>query len=319
MVLAPFLAETVASSNTPAVVFPVVLPIYLVIYGMPALLVRELWVRGRVGWPGILVLGLAYTVLNEGLVAATWFKLAPGSGKVLVFTASQALHAAGVNWAVAANLVVFHTAFSIVLPCVLAEVWAVPGRGVAWLRRTGMLVCSALVLLVMLGSLTPKATTRVCAGPALTTCSAGRRLSVLAILVLVGVALLMPRSRLDPRPLRGRPGNGALFASGFGFSLLFLVSFFVFPLTGRPLWSVIAAVLLIVLGAGLVVRWVRSPEWDPRAAVALGAGALLPGMITSVKGFAVGQPLAAALACVLLWRLARRREARTADLVPGRS
>src|SRR5262249_30634749 len=132
-VLAPFLAETVASSNTPALLFPVLLPIYLLIYGLPALLVREAWVRRWIGWPGVAVLGLAYAMLNEGLIAATWFKLAPGTGKVLAFTPTQALHAAGVNWAVAANLVVFHTLYSIVLPCVLAEALSTRARGRPWL------------------------------------------------------------------------------------------------------------------------------------------------------------------------------------------
>ncbi|GAA5017258.1 hypothetical protein [Actinopolymorpha pittospori] len=318
MVLAPFLAETVASSNTPAVVFPLVLPIFLVVYGMPALLVRELWVRRRIGWPGVLVLGLAYTLLNEGLVAATWFKLAPESGKVLVFTASQALNAAGVNWAVAVGLVVFHTVYSVVLPWVLAEVWAKPVRGVPWLRRTGIVVCSALLLVVMVGSLSPKATARVCAGPALAECTAGRRFSFLAILVLVGLALVLPRARPDVRPDQRRPRTVVLMVAGVGFGVAFLVSFFVFPLTGRPLWSVVTAVLLISVAVTAAVRWSRAPDWDGRATVALAAGLLLPGMLTSLSKVAVGQPLAAVLAAVLLWWLARRADRPPAELVPPR-
>jgi hypothetical protein len=332
MVLAPFIAETVASSNTPAVVFPLVLPIFLVIYGVPALLVRELWVRGRIGWPGVVALALAYTLLNEGLVAATWFKLAPESGKVLVFTASQALHAGGMNWAVAINLVVFHTVYSIVLPCLLAEVWAAPMRGVPWLRRPGIAVGSAALFVVMLGSLASKATARVCAGPALAECTAGRRLSFFAILVLVGLALILPKARRgarqhagpdlrpearpyprpevrpDARPERGRPRTAVLMAAGAGFGVAFLVSFFVFPLTGRPLWSVVAAVLLICLAVSRGVRWSRTQDWDGRATVALAAGLLLPGMLTSLNAIAVGQPLAAVLAATLLWWLGRRTD-----------
>src|SRR5690348_14797552 len=89
-VLAPFLAEVVTSSNTPAILFPVIGILLVLIYGLPALLIRELWMRRWIGWPGFVVLGVAYTALNEGVVASTWFKLTPEHNKVLVFTAEQA-------------------------------------------------------------------------------------------------------------------------------------------------------------------------------------------------------------------------------------
>jgi hypothetical protein len=306
VVLAPFLAETVASGNTPAVLFPVLLPVYAVIYGLPALLVRELWVRWRIGWPGLLVLGLAYTLFNEGLVAATWFKLAPGSGKVLVFTASQALHVGGVNWAVAVNLVVFHTIFSLVLPIAVAEAWTVRGRGRPWLGRPGVIAAIGLIVLVMLGSLTPRATARACAGPAFTTCTAGRLLSVLAILALVALALMLPGRRPGLVPGRRRPRDRVLVAIGFGYALLFLISFFALPLSGNPGLSVVTAGVLLAVATYCLVRWLRAPGWNAHAVVLLATGALIPGMLTSLSKFPVGQPVAALLAAFLLWRLARR-------------
>jgi hypothetical protein len=315
-VLAPFLAETVASSNTAAVLFPVLLPGYLLIYGLPALLVREAWVRGWIGWPGVAVLGLAYTMFNEGLVAATWFKLAPGTGKVLAFSAAQALHAAGVNWAVAANLVVFHTLYSIVLPCVLAEALSTRGRGRPWLGRLGMTACTGVVLLVVLGSLAAKATARVCAGPALGTCVVGRRVSVVAILGLVVLALVLPRRRLDPRYRRRRPPDGALVAAGAGFGVAFLLSFFLLPLAGLPGWSIVTAAALLVVAGTCLLRWSRAPDWDLRAAVLVGLGALLPSMLATVKGTLVGQPVAALVAALLLWQALRRTKPRASSGPP---
>lgn len=70
-VLAPLSAEVVTSSSTPAVLFPVVGLLLVLVYRLPALLLRELWVRRRIGWPGFVVLGVAYTALNEGVLAAT--------------------------------------------------------------------------------------------------------------------------------------------------------------------------------------------------------------------------------------------------------
>jgi hypothetical protein len=310
-VLAPFLAETVASSNTPALLFPVLLPMYLLVYGLPALLIRESWVRGWIGWPGAAVLGLAYTMLNEGLVAATWFKLAPTTGKVLAFTSAQALHAAGVNWAVAANLVVFHTLYSIVLPCVLAEALSTRARGRPWLGRLGMITCVGLVLLVIAGSLTPKATATVCAGPALGTCVVGRRVTVVAILVLVTLALVLPKRRLETRYGRRRPPNGALVAAGAGFGVAFLLSFFLLPLGGLPGLSIVTAAILLAVAGTCLVRWSRAPDWDLRAAVMIGLGGLLPSMLVTLKGIVVGQPVAALVAALLLWRALRRPKPRT--------
>ncbi|WP_089155511.1 hypothetical protein [Micromonospora sp. NBS 11-29] len=318
-VLTPFLAETVASSNTPALLFPILLPVYLLVYGLPALLVREAWVRGWIGWPGVVVLGLAYTMINEGLVAATWFKLAPGTGTVLTFTSTQALHVAGVNWAVAANLVVFHTLYSIVLPCVLVEALGTSARGRPWLGRLGLTVCGGLVLLVVLGSLGAKATARVCAGPAFASCAAGRRVTVLAVLALVALALVLPRRRLDPRYGRRRPTGGTLVAVGAGFTVAFLLSFFLLPLAGLPAWSVGTAALLLVVAGTVLVRWGRAPDWDLRAAVLLALGALLPSMLVALTKIAVGQPVAVLVAAVLLWRALRPSGAGSEMSLPYRT
>ena len=77
LLLGSVLGETVASANTPLASYvkdPLTLPFLMVAYGCWALLFREAWARGRLGWSGAILAGIGYTAFNEGLVAHTWFK-----------------------------------------------------------------------------------------------------------------------------------------------------------------------------------------------------------------------------------------------------
>jgi hypothetical protein len=312
LVLAPFLAETVASSNTPFLVFPLLLPVYAVVYGCPALVARELWARGRLGWPGLLALGAASTALNEGVVAATWFKLAPGSASVLGLSAVEAGHVAGVSWVPVTGLVVFHTVWSLALPVTLVTAWAGPRARQPWMGRLGFVACGLAVLLLALGSLTPRATTETCAGPALASCQTGRWVAFGLVVGLVVLAPLLPTRRGAPVPGLRRPGDRALVAAGASYSVLFLVAFLGLPRAGLPVAALATAIALLVIAVVLVPRWLRGPSWDLRAAVLLSAGALAPGALLTLSRPMQLQPLAGVLAGVLVWRLLRRLADRSA-------
>jgi hypothetical protein len=70
--LAPILTEVV-SGNTPAhaLLDPRVTLFLLVAYGLPLLVVRELQLRWQLSNFGVFLLGLAYGIWNEGLLAQT--------------------------------------------------------------------------------------------------------------------------------------------------------------------------------------------------------------------------------------------------------
>jgi hypothetical protein len=312
-VLAPLVAETVASSNTPAILFPIVLPLLVLVYGLPALLIRELWMRGRIGWPGFVVLGMAYTALNEGVIAATWFKISPEHEKVLVFTAEQAGRVHGVNLAVALNLTVYHTIWSMLIPIVLMEAWTRRGRGRPWLPRWAFGVAAAVVGFIVVGSMSDNATDKVCdasSSVVFDECAQGRRGSALFIVVAIVVALLLPRLR----PHRGatqRPGDRALVWIGIGYSIAFLVSYFILPLSDHAVASEVMAVVLLVTAITAVLTWWRAPTWDLHAAVLLATGAMIPGMLASIKGVIFLQPVAVAL---FVWFFLRPTLRRTREL-----
>lgn len=309
LVVAPFLAETVASSNTPLPLFPLVLPLFAVVYGCPALLLREAWVRHRLGPVRLVLAGVAYTALNEGVVAATWFKLAPGTGKVLAFTAAQAGHLAGVNWAVAANLVVFHLVYSLVVPVAVVHAATVARRPAladrAWIGRRGVTVCWVLIALVVLGSLTPAATRRVCAGPAAGSCAAGRGAAAALVVVLALVLVLWrrPAHRHARRFLLG--SSRAQAAVAFAFGVAFFVSDFGFPLAGLPWVAVATAAVLLVVAVVVLRHWSAGPPVDPHRELVAAAGSLGAGIIATFAAWPVAQPLAAAIAVAGLALVAR--------------
>lgn len=307
--LTPLAAETVASSNTPAILFPVYLPLLVLIYGLPALLVRELWVRGRIGWPGFVVLGAAYAALNEGVVAATWFKIDPEKLEVLVFTAEEAGRAYGVNWAVATNLTVYHTFWSMLIPIVLMEAWALRDRGRPWLPRWGIVLSTVVVAFVVVGSLSDDTTDRVCDAASsriFEECARGRRGAALFIGVAVVLALVLPRWR--PHQSSGwRPSDRALAGIGGAYSVAFLTSYFVLPLSGNAVASEISAGVLLVVAIVLLLVWTRAATWNLRAAAMLATGAMVPGMIASVRAVVVLQPVAVALFVWFFLRPALRR------------
>src|SRR3989304_1928924 len=66
--LAALLPEAITGSTPPlAWLNPIQLLLNLWLYGTGVLVVRELSLRWRTGWPGILLMGAAYGIIEEGL------------------------------------------------------------------------------------------------------------------------------------------------------------------------------------------------------------------------------------------------------------
>lgn len=75
VLMAPLVAELLAGS-TPLgqpIVLAFLLPVYLLLYGAGALLIRELVRHSGRGWTSILLLGAAYGLIEEGFVSQSLF------------------------------------------------------------------------------------------------------------------------------------------------------------------------------------------------------------------------------------------------------
>jgi hypothetical protein len=311
LLLAAVLGETVASANTPPVAYvrsPLTLPFLVVGYGCWALLLREAWARGRLGWAGGVLAGVGYAAFNEGLVAQTWFR--PGLNG---FSAFRLGRLAGVNWCIVAGLCVYHAIFSMAMPIVLVQLRRAEPAPRPWIGRRGLVVAGAAILVVgvalILGQhLVSRRPDRLVAG------------LVAVALPLLAVGLGGARRGNSP-PARGGVGRRVVrrrgaYAFGLGWALAFYLSYYGLPaLVGLPAVAGEAAV------AGVALSYLRTrpvrPEWTAAHWVALIAGALTPALLFDAFQVTSLETLAVLATVLALLRLSRRVASPTSPAAPA--
>lgn len=110
---APINAELLSASSPPIeFFFPVSFALLTLFYGTGVLIVHELAVRWNKGWPTVMLLGLAYGVVEEALVTMSFFN----PTWVDVGSLGQYGRAFDVNWVWSIDLAIFHGVWSISAP-----------------------------------------------------------------------------------------------------------------------------------------------------------------------------------------------------------
>jgi hypothetical protein len=259
--LAPAIGELLSGSSPPVEFFrPLTLLLLAALYGGGALLVREAALRWGKRWPTIIVLGLAYGILEEGLMVKSFFDPAwMDIGLLGVYG-----RWAGVNWVWAVLLTLYHAVVSIALPIMLVEILYHERRDDLWLGRRGMRTIGILLAIDVLFAnffLTPF-------HPPF----APYALAVIATAALVWLGHAQPARWGQPEPephwgpfrlgLLGFLGIAALFFGGWAM-----------PALNFPALVTIAFILLAALGAWRLIRWASGEgAWDDRGRLALAAG-----------------------------------------------
>ncbi len=136
LLAAPVIAELLWGTTTISQAAGLLFQIGL--YGCGAIVIREAVVRWGGGWPSVLLLGLAYGAIEEGLLEPTWLtpRLFPHPYGV----------AGGVYWTYAVFNAGYHAVFSIGIPVALTEILFPAWRGRPWLHRPGLSVAGAVYL-----------------------------------------------------------------------------------------------------------------------------------------------------------------------------
>jgi len=140
VVLAPFIAEVLSGSTRTSILF-VLIP-EMMVWGVGALLCRELVRRWRGGSVSLLLMGLALSVAEEFIIQQT--SIAP-----LPFPMSHAEYGRmwGVNLIYLLFMLGFESVWVVVAPVQLTELFF-PGAGDRpWLRKRGVLVSCVVFLL----------------------------------------------------------------------------------------------------------------------------------------------------------------------------
>ncbi|MBT2234182.1 hypothetical protein [Nonomuraea sp. NEAU-A123] len=138
-VITPIVAELTLGNPPLSQIW--LLLLWVPIYGAGTVLIRELVRRRGAGWPSILLLGVAYGIVEEGLV------LQALSSPTLYGVAGWAPRVLGLNSAYAELNLPYHAVFSVALPILLADLMFPSLRDRPYLKRTGLVVAGVVFVL----------------------------------------------------------------------------------------------------------------------------------------------------------------------------
>ena len=259
------------------------------LYGGGALVIREVARRTGKGRPTILALGLAYGIVEAGVIDGSLFS---ASYEGVDYNAVR-IPVLGVSAFYALQFVINHAVWSISIPIVLTETLAPRHRTTPWLGRAGLAVIAAVylagALLIRLDS--------VRSGESHVT---GMQTAgvILVALVLIAIAFTLPAPSIGippepathtlpepathtlPEPATHTLVEPATRARAGWVPRPWLVGVAAFALSSAyfalpATWHGVAwTVKIVVLTIWLVSRFSRRDGWQTRHQVALAAGAL---------------------------------------------
>jgi hypothetical protein len=321
LLLAPFIAEVLSGSTRTSILFVFVPEV--MVWGVGALLCRELVRRWRAGGTSLLLLGLGLSIAEEFIIQQT--SLAP-----LPFPGSHADYGRmwGVNLVYLLFMLGYESVWVVVVPVQLTELFFPCRAGQPWLRRRGII---AVCIVFLLGSRIAWYGWTQQARPRLHAAAYHPPLGMIAlgfgaIAVLIALAWLV-RGFGQPRPedrRRTAPAwLGGLTAFVMGAAWFKLIGENFIPKPLRPFWIAIAAGGAWAAATYvLFVWWSSRPAWSRAHRFAAASGATLACMAAPYKTIAtwpkidvVGEVIFDALALVGFVLLARKvfAGAKTAD------
>jgi len=254
--LAPLVAEFLLG-DLPVTLLPALIML-APMYGGGALLIRELTRRSGRGWPTMLLLGCAYTLIEEGFATQSLFNR-NFLGMHLLEHAWIPSLGVGAWWTILMFNV--HPLWSMGVPIALSE-GLFPWRGRApWLGKTG--VCVAAILFVA----------GVIANGAFSYHQSHFRASTVQFLVtaLFSILFVVAAFLLPSPPLRATAGEvPSPWLAGSAAFLFGILAFFTPPQWNWGAFAFIAAVDLVSLSSLWVIA--RRSGWTLLHTLSLGAG-----------------------------------------------
>ncbi|GAA2313259.1 hypothetical protein GCM10010149_75530 [Nonomuraea roseoviolacea subsp. roseoviolacea] len=275
LVLAPLVGEYLLG-NIAVNALPMIVGL-IPLYGGGALLIREVARRWRLGWPGIILLGLAYAVIEEGLLTRSLFDPDYVGLRLLDYGFIPAL-GIGAYWTV--FVLAIHGVWSIAVPISMVEAGS-RRPDTPWLGKVGL---AGSALLFLAGGAVPIA---LASPAALHPLSAAQiTWTLITAVALVVAAFLSGRRRRPVRPAHADgaatpPGPWTVFAITIAAGLAFWIPSLLAMVGIRlesvvPAWLTVGCYLaLYATMALLVLRWSRRTGWGPWHTFALGAAGLV--------------------------------------------
>ncbi|UWZ85715.1 hypothetical protein [Occallatibacter riparius] len=138
--LAPVIAEVLSGSTRTSILF-VLLP-EMMVWGVGALMCREMVRRWRAGGLSLLLLGLALSIAEEFLIQQTSIAPLPFPGMHADYGRTW-----GINFIWLLAMLGFESVWVVVVPVKVTELLFRKRREQAWLRQRGWMVCGVVFLL----------------------------------------------------------------------------------------------------------------------------------------------------------------------------
>jgi hypothetical protein len=245
-----------------------ILPIMAALYGSGALLIREIARRNGGGWVTIALLGMAYGLIEEGLLTQSLFNPDYLHLRLLDYGYFPAL-GTGLPWLV--FVVTIHAVWSICVPIGLAEALFPQRRDEPWLGKIGI---GIFTLLLLAGAAATAGFTRktfhFMAAPA-QFASVG-----VLVLALAAAALAYPRYRASAGE-RAVPAAPLLFALALLAGSSAMLIEHLGPAVLHWPWQVSVAAMIAVEAAfvALMILFTRGRTWNDGQRFALLAGGLM--------------------------------------------
>jgi hypothetical protein len=275
------------------------------LYGGGAVVIREVVRRRGWGYPSVVVLALAYAVLEEGLTTQSLFN--PNYADLRLLDPGHiGFLGMGAPWTL--FVLALHTVWSITVPIVIVESMSRRSRE-PWLGKIGFSVYVA----IFLGGIVATTAFQLSSDSFVASPAQFAGVAVAIVVLVVIAARIGGRTR---RQLAGTAPNAWLV----GIAGLALTSAFMLADDLTKNGWVEAALLAVieVLGAIVIVNWSRRSGWTQRHSLMLAGGALLtyawhsfpenPVMDASHTVDLVGNAVFSLLAVVLLVSATIRRD-----------
>ncbi|GAC1401062.1 MAG: hypothetical protein NVSMB49_14640 [Ktedonobacteraceae bacterium] len=262
--IAPIVGALLAGSTPPNSFFnPLTLLFLCFLYGGGAIIARELMLYWGKGWPTLLLLGVAYGIIEEGLQVKSFFDPHwKNLGQLATYGRWQ-----GVNWVWSVQQTTFHAIFSIAIPILIVSLLFPKRRAERWVGPRALLLLIVMFVLDVVSGFLFLTPYRPPLLPYLITL-------VLAI-GLIFLARYLPRRIPVTRSTEvAQPLRFGLV--GFlGTLTLFLINW-VLPTTLTPFWATILLTLLLAIAVAFVLLHMSSNTlgWTERHQIALVSGAL---------------------------------------------
>jgi hypothetical protein len=306
--LSPFIAEFLLGNIPITMLY--LLPVLALLYGGGCILIRETAVRLKLGWNGILILCLAYGIVEEAFVTQSLFDPNYLGLRLLDYGYIKKL---GIGSWWSAYVLGLHVIWSTAVPIGLIEYLSPKTRNHPFLGKSGFIIAAVLFSLVCILPVLGRQKNQFMA-------STGQFVfSLVVVLILIALAIIIGRIKKTKVAADRRiPGAIITVISSFLLSSAWMAMTLLMKTISAG-WNVAGMFLLFGSGCALFWYWSNSSGWSWKHSMALIGGLLLTYIWHGFVQFpsvgslsrltdAIGNTIFSCIAILLFWLAWRRTE-----------